>query len=54
MTIGTHEHVSSETVRRLCCDANLIRVVTDGGSEILDLGRTVRTAPQIPQGPGGT
>ena len=43
--IGTHEHVSSETVRRLCCDANLIRVVTDGASEILDLGRTVRTAP---------
>jgi uncharacterized protein DUF222 len=43
--IGSHDHVSSETVRRLCCDANLIRVVTDGASEILDLGRTVRTAP---------
>ena len=43
--IGTREHVSSETVRRLCCDANIIRIVTDGDSEILDLGRTVRTAP---------
>jgi len=43
--IGTREHVSSETVRRLCCDANIIRVVTDGASEILDLGRSVRTAP---------
>ena len=43
--IGTHEHVSSETIRRMCCDANIIRIVTDGASEILDLGRTVRTAP---------
>ena len=32
-------------MRRLCCDANVIRIVTDGDSEILDLGRTVRTAP---------
>ena len=52
--IGTHEHVSSETVRRLCCDANIIRIVTDGDSEILDLGRTVRTAPpEVPAGSGG-
>jgi hypothetical protein len=43
--IGTREHLSSETVRRLCCDAHVIRIVTDGASEILDLGRTVRTAP---------
>jgi Domain of unknown function (DUF222) len=43
--IGTHEKVTSETVRRLMCDANVIRVVTDSDSEIVDLGRAVRTAP---------
>jgi hypothetical protein len=43
--IGTHEKITSDTIRRLACDANLIRIVTDGASEILDLGRSVRTAP---------
>lgn len=33
------------TIRRLACDANIHRVVTDGRSSILDYGRTTRTIP---------
>jgi len=43
---STGEVLSPEVVRRLCCDANLHRIVTDGDSEILDFGRGVRTAPR--------
>lgn len=35
--------VSGEAARRLCCDAQVARVVTDGKSEILDTGRLTRT-----------
>ncbi len=30
--------LTAEQVRRLCCDANLRRIVTKGGSELLDVG----------------
>jgi hypothetical protein len=34
-----------DTVRRYCCDANLTRILTDGPSQPLDVGRTTRTIP---------
>jgi hypothetical protein len=36
--------ISAETARRMTCDADVCRVVTDGPSTILDKGRAVRTA----------
>jgi hypothetical protein len=36
--------ISAETARRMTCDANVSRVITDGPSAILDKGRAVRTA----------
>ena len=42
--IGLDETVSGDTVRRLCCDAELNRVVTRGASTILDYGTTTRLA----------
>ena len=35
-----------EAIRVLLCDSHLHRVITDGGSRILDYGRSTRTAPQ--------
>ena len=35
--------VTPETARRILCDADITRVITDGDSEILDLGRATRT-----------
>lgn len=32
-------------VRKLACDANIHRVITDGRSSILDYGRSTRTIP---------
>jgi hypothetical protein len=37
--------VSPETARRLACDASLMRVVMDGRSEPLDVGRRTSTVP---------
>lgn len=37
--------VTAETARRLACDATLSRIVTSGGSEILDVGRRTRVIP---------
>ena len=37
--------VHPETVRRLLCDAGVSRIVTQGPSEILDVGRRTRTIP---------
>ena len=37
--------VSGEDVRRLACDADVVRIVVDGASEILDVGRATRTVP---------
>jgi hypothetical protein len=36
--------VSPEAIRRLACDAGIVRIVTDGKSQPLDVGRRVRTA----------
>jgi hypothetical protein len=35
--------IRGEAARRLCCDAQVARVVTDGKSEILDAGRLTRS-----------
>jgi len=35
--------VSPEAIRRLACDAGIVRIVTDGESQPLDVGRRVRT-----------
>lgn len=37
--------VISEDVRRLACDARIVRMVLDGDSQPLDVGRAVRTVP---------
>ncbi len=42
--IGLDATVSGEAVRRMCCDAELNRVVTRGTSTILDYGTTTRLA----------
>ena len=42
--IGLDATMSGDTVRRLCCDAELNRVVTRGASTILDYGTTTRFA----------
>ncbi|MEA2010225.1 MAG: DUF222 domain-containing protein [Actinomycetota bacterium] len=35
--------VNPETIRRLGCDSSIVRIVTDGDSQPLDVGRRVRT-----------
>jgi Domain of unknown function (DUF222) len=42
--VGLDDTVSGAVVRRLCCDAELNRVVTRGTSTILDYGTTTRLA----------
>ncbi len=42
--IGIEPTISAEAVRKLCCDAELNRVVTRGKSTILDYGTTTRLA----------
>jgi hypothetical protein len=42
--IDVNSTVSGEAVRRMCCDAELNRVVTRGRSTILDYGTTTRLA----------
>ena len=42
--IGIDATVSADTVRQMCCDAELNRVVTRGASTILDYGTTTRLA----------
>jgi hypothetical protein len=37
--------VTPETARRLACDANVSRVITDGASQPVDLGRTTKVVP---------
>jgi Domain of unknown function (DUF222) len=33
-----------ETVRRMCCDADILPIVLNGAGEVLDVGRSRRTA----------
>jgi uncharacterized protein DUF222/HNH endonuclease len=40
--LGSGTPITTETALRLCCDATVGRVVMNGGSEILDLGRRTR------------
>ncbi|HEY0520125.1 MAG TPA: DUF222 domain-containing protein, partial [Ilumatobacteraceae bacterium] len=42
--VGSGDTISGESVRRLCCDAELNRVVTRAASTILDYGTTTRLA----------
>ncbi|HEU4529006.1 MAG TPA: DUF222 domain-containing protein [Actinomycetota bacterium] len=37
--------VTPETARRLACDARVSRIITDGGSQPLDVGRSSRVIP---------
>jgi hypothetical protein len=37
--------IRGEVARRLACDAGLSRVITNGRSEVLDVGRTTRSIP---------
>ncbi len=37
--------LTGEAARRLACDAAVVRVLTDGASQILDIGRSTRTIP---------
>lgn len=37
--------ITPEDARRLACDAGITRVITDGPSEVLDVGRTTRVIP---------
>ncbi|MCL1599843.1 MAG: HNH endonuclease, partial [Actinomycetia bacterium] len=37
--------VDPETIRRLACDAGVVRIVIDGESQPLDIGRRTRTVP---------
>ncbi len=41
--LGHTGPVTAETARRLACDASISRIVTDGPSQILDVGRRTRT-----------
>lgn len=36
--------LTPDTLRRLCCDANISRIITGPAGEILDVGRSARTA----------
>ncbi|MCH7669362.1 MAG: DUF222 domain-containing protein [Acidobacteria bacterium] len=40
---GTPVH--PDQVRRICCDAGIVRMVTSGESQVLDVGRRTRTIP---------
>jgi hypothetical protein len=35
--------LSRSTIDRICCDAKLARIITDGPSQVLDVGRLTRT-----------
>jgi hypothetical protein len=37
--------LSPETLRRLTCDCRISRIITDGPSKVLDVGRSMRTPP---------
>ena len=37
--------ITPETARRIACDSSVSRVITDGDSQILDVGRATRTVP---------
>ena len=46
--LGHTGPVIAETARRLACDASISRIITDGPSQILDVGRRTRTISAAP------
>jgi hypothetical protein len=40
-----NQPISGEAARRLACDAQISRIITDGASQPLDVGRATRTIP---------
>jgi Domain of unknown function (DUF222) len=43
--LGWTGPITGEAARRLCCDAMITRIVTDGASQPLDVGRATRVVP---------
>lgn len=43
--LQTGQPLTGHAVRRLCCDAGVVRLVTKGESQIIDVGRLTRTIP---------
>jgi len=43
--LGDGQVITAEAARRIACDAALTRVITNGPSHILDVGRSTRTVP---------
>jgi hypothetical protein len=43
LRLPSGSRLSGEAARRLACDAGVVRALTAGGSEVLDLGRATRT-----------
>ena len=43
--LQTGQTLTGHAVRRLCCDADIIRLVTKGDSQTIDVGRLTRTIP---------
>jgi hypothetical protein len=44
-TLASGAVISGELARMLACDAGISRIITNGPSEILDVGRATRTVP---------
>src|SRR5262249_42896565 len=38
--------ISKATLRRLTCDASIARIITDGPSQVIDVGRRTRVVPK--------
>jgi hypothetical protein len=43
--VNTGEYIDAETARRIACEAGITRIITGPRGEVLDLGRSVRSAP---------
>jgi hypothetical protein len=43
--LQTGQPLTGHAVRRLCCDAGIVRLVTAGDSQIIDVGRLTRAIP---------
>ena len=43
--LQTGQPLTGHAIRRLCCDADIVRLVTQGDSQIIDIGRKTRTIP---------
>jgi len=43
--LQTGQPLSGHAIRRLCCDAGIVRIVTTGDSLTIDVGRLTRTIP---------